>query len=54
MNYEYNPNGQVEVEGTYINDLEEGKWIFRDSVGNVTHFVYYKGGQIERELDQLH
>lgn len=46
MNYEYLPNGVIEAEGSYKDDLEDGKWTYRDSTGKVTGHEFYKNGQI--------
>lgn len=46
LNYEYYPNGQISVEGNYLDDLETGKWIYRDSIGNISGYEIYKDGQV--------
>lgn len=46
MNYEYYPNGHISVEGNYSNDLETGKWTYRDSLGNITGYEIYKEGKV--------
>jgi antitoxin component YwqK of YwqJK toxin-antitoxin module len=45
-NYEYHRNGEISAEGEYINDLEEGKWVYRDSSGTITGFDIYHQGNV--------
>jgi antitoxin component YwqK of YwqJK toxin-antitoxin module len=54
MNYEYLPNGVIEAEGNYVDDLEDGKWTYRDSTGKVTGYQFYKNGQIIKKVKSRH
>jgi antitoxin component YwqK of YwqJK toxin-antitoxin module len=48
MNSEFFHNGQISAEGNFVDDKEEGKWIFKDSTGKITGYEFYKKGELVR------
>jgi antitoxin component YwqK of YwqJK toxin-antitoxin module len=46
MSQEFFENGQIHAEGNYVDDKEEGEWLFRDSLGAITDHNYYKHGKV--------
>ena len=45
MSYEYHTNGKISASGNYINDLEQGKWIYKDSLGTIFAYEYFENGK---------
>ncbi|MEH0153072.1 hypothetical protein V6R21_02940 [Limibacter armeniacum] len=46
VNYEYYPNGNLRVSGEYQNDLEQGKWVYVDSLGKEEAYEFYENGKV--------
>ena len=40
----YHKNGTIENNGTYNNNLEEGTWVKKDSLGRLVDSIIYKNG----------
>ncbi|MCH2229142.1 MAG: hypothetical protein MK105_02265 [Crocinitomicaceae bacterium] len=53
VSYEYYPNGVIRAEGNYQENLEEGKWIYKDSLGVIDGYEYFEKGK-STKFEEVH
>jgi antitoxin component YwqK of YwqJK toxin-antitoxin module len=58
----YHPNGQVQIEGNYVNGLFDGRWIYYEDDGLIVGIAqfdkgsgkqkaWYRNGNLQREIN---
>jgi len=53
MSYEYYANGVNRASGMYEEDLEQGKWTYRDSLGIIDGYEYFENGK-SIKFEEIH